>query len=81
VTRPAFAVGVLLSVAAVLLLGEASARIVWPRDVRHHFGEALESRAVYRPDRQLGADYRSYEDFQATTPNAWPSWAPWTPRW
>ena len=64
VTRLAFAAGVLVSLGAILLLGEISARLAWPRDVRAHFGEKGD-RAAYRPDPELGADYRSYEDFRA----------------
>src|SRR5262245_54989454 len=60
-----FTLGLLSSLAAILLIGEAFARLSLPRDIRQHFGDDAVRRGIYRPDPELGADYQSYEDFRA----------------
>jgi hypothetical protein len=57
--------GFLISLAAVLLIGEAYARLSLPQDIRRHFGQGPAQQGIYKPDPVLGADYRSYQDFHA----------------
>jgi hypothetical protein len=63
--RVPFMVGFVAALAAALLIGEAYARLAPPQDVREHFVPGPLQRGIYRPDPDLGADYRSYEDFRA----------------
>ena len=58
-------VGFAVALGAVLLIGEAYARLWPPRDVREHFGQGAPRSGIYRPDAQLGADYRSYDEFRS----------------
>ena len=62
---PAFLLGLLLALAAVLLIGEAYARLSLPQDIRRHFGQGPAQQGIYRPDPEIGADFRSYNDFRA----------------
>ena len=57
-------VGFAVAFGAVFLIGEAYARLWPPRDVREHFGRGVSQPGIYRSDAQLGADYRSFEEFR-----------------
>jgi hypothetical protein len=63
--RVPFIAGFLASLAAVLLIGEAYARFSPPRDIRQQFGQNPTQERLYKPDPELGADFRSYDDFRA----------------
>lgn len=60
-----FIAGVAAALVAVLLVGEAYARLSLPRDIRQQFGQVNSQERIYKPDPELGADFRSYEDFRA----------------
>jgi hypothetical protein len=57
-------VGFAAAFGVVLLIGEAYARLAPPRDVSEHFGQGAAKVGIYRSDPQLGADYRSFEEFR-----------------
>jgi hypothetical protein len=59
-----FCVGLAAAFAIILLIGEAYARLAPPRDVSEHFGQGAARVGIYRSDPQLGADYRSFEEFR-----------------
>ncbi len=59
-----FAAGLLVSVVAVLLIGEAVARLAMPKDIRDQLDPDAKQPRAYRPDPQIGADFRSYDDFR-----------------
>src|SRR5262245_32448159 len=63
--RASFVLGLVSALAAVLLIGEAYARLSLPQDIRRHFGQGPAHNGIYRADPELSADYRSYEDFRA----------------
>jgi len=63
--RLPFAAGLLLALAAVLLIGEAFARLSLPKDIRQQFGQDPTQERIYKPDPELGADYRSFDDYRA----------------
>ena len=48
---------------AVLLIGEAAARIALPKDIRLALGADRGRPPIYKPDPQIGVDFRSFEDF------------------
>jgi len=52
------------SLVAVLLIGEAVARIALPKDIRLAFGADPRQPPIYKPDPQIGVDFRSFEDFR-----------------
>lgn len=54
-----------MSLFTVLLVGEVFARLSLPPDIRQHFGAGPAQAGIYKPDPELGVDYRSYEDFRA----------------
>jgi hypothetical protein len=58
-------VGFAVALGAIFLIGEAYARLWPPRDIREHFGQGTSRAGIYRSDPQLGADYRSYDEFQS----------------
>jgi hypothetical protein len=59
-----FAAGLLASLIAVLLIGEAVARLAMPKDIRDQLEPDATQPRAYRPDPQIGADFRSYDDFR-----------------
>ncbi len=63
-TQPAFIGGFVVALAATLLIGEAFARLSLPRDIRTSLGQGPAEKGIYKPDPQLGVDYRSYDDFR-----------------
>ena len=62
--RLRFLLGLLAGFAGALLLGELITRLRLPEDLQPFLGEASPLTGVYRPDPELGADYRSVEDFR-----------------
>jgi hypothetical protein len=60
-----FVVGLLAGSAAAFLLGELITRLCLPDDLQPFLGEASPLAGVYRPDSEIGVDYRSVEDFRA----------------
>ncbi len=60
-----FAAGFLAAFTVVLAVGEAFARLSLPRDVRRQLWQDQTPERIYKPDPDIGADYRSYEDFRA----------------
>lgn len=59
-----FVTGFLVCAAAVLLIGEALARLAWPQDVRDLLDPGSGNPGAYRSDPQIGADFRSFEEFR-----------------
>jgi hypothetical protein len=59
-----FGVGAVAALSVVLLIGEGYARLAPPKDVRAHFSSGGPKVGIYRPDPQLGADYRSFEELR-----------------
>lgn len=59
-----FYAGVLAGFVIPLLLAEFQARVRPPTDLQQYLGEASSLTGDYRSDPALGADYRSYADFQ-----------------
>jgi len=59
-----FLAGALAGFAVPLLLAECYARVRPPADILQYLGERSPLAGGYRPDAALGADYRSYADFQ-----------------
>jgi hypothetical protein len=57
--------GVLVSLAAVGLLGEAYLRGFPPADLRPYLGDDAPGQDLYRPDGRLGIDYRNFDSFAA----------------
>jgi hypothetical protein len=60
----------LAALLAVLLIGEAVARIALPKDIRIAFGADPRQPPIYKPDPQIGVDYRSFEDFSRNVANS-----------
>lgn len=60
-----FVLGLFAGLAAALLLGESITRLSLPEDLKPFLGEDSPLTGVYRPDPDLGADYRSMDDFRA----------------
>jgi hypothetical protein len=60
-----FVVGLLAGFAGALLLGEIITRLCLPEDLLPFLGEASPLTGVYRPDSEIGVDYRSVEGFRA----------------
>lgn len=60
----AFGVGFVATLGAVLLIGEAYARLAPPKDVGEHIAPSAPKIGMYRPDPELGADYRSFDDLR-----------------
>jgi hypothetical protein len=58
-----FFAGLIAALLAVLLIGEAVARIALPKDIRLAFGADPRQSPIYKPDPQIGVDFRSFEDF------------------
>ena len=56
--------GLLVTLAAVLLIGEALARLALPKDIGAQLEPDARQPRIYRPDPQIGADFRSFEDFR-----------------
>ena len=62
----AFAGGYLAALAAVLLIGEAYARLAPPRDIRRELGQRPpQDERIYRRDPDIGVAFRSYDEFRA----------------
>jgi hypothetical protein len=59
-----FIAGAVASLVAVLLIGEAVARLAMPQDIRDQMAPDAKQPRAYRADPQIGADFRSYEDFR-----------------
>jgi hypothetical protein len=59
-----FAAGLLVTLAAVLLIGEAFARLALPKAVGGQLEPDAQQPRIYRPDPQIGADFRSFDDFR-----------------
>jgi hypothetical protein len=59
------ALGFVAALLAVLVLGEAFARLYLPPDIRRQLGQDPQGLAIYKADPVLGADYHSYPDFHA----------------
>lgn len=55
---------------AVLLIGEAVARIELPKDIRLALGPDPRQPPIYKPDPQIGVDFRSFEDFSRHVGNS-----------
>lgn len=64
-SRCRFCLGLALGFFAAVLLGELLTRLCSPDDLDHFLGDASPSTGIYRPDPELGADYRSLEAFRA----------------
>lgn len=60
-----FGTGFVAALAAVLLIGEAVARFATPTDVRNALQPDARQPRIYKPDPQIGADFKSYEGFRA----------------
>ena len=64
-TRLRFVAGLVIGFALSILLGELITRLRLPDDLQPFLGEVSSLTGVYRPDPDLGADYRSLDDFRA----------------
>ena len=64
-TRLRLLTGLVTGFAVSILLGETITRLRLPDDLQPFLGEASSLTGVYRPDPDLGADYRSLADFRA----------------
>ncbi|HEY4285191.1 MAG TPA: hypothetical protein VGM62_19175 [Chthoniobacterales bacterium] len=62
--RLRFFIGLIAGLAGALLLGELTTRLRPPEDLLLFLGDASPLTGMYRPDPELGADYRSVEDFR-----------------
>jgi hypothetical protein len=59
-----FIAGAIAALLAVLLIGEAIARIALPKDISIALGPDPRQPPIYKPDPQIGVDFRSFEDFR-----------------
>ncbi len=60
-----FLAGVLAGILLPLLMAEMFLRGFPPEDIHEYLGEESPTTGVYCADPEIGADYRSFEDFQA----------------
>lgn len=63
--RPRFVAGLAAGFLLSLLLGEMITRLRSPDDLQPFLGENSSLTGIYRPDPDLGVDYRSLEDFRS----------------
>lgn len=59
-----FAIGLLIGLIAPLALGEAYIRFRPPLDLQSYLGDSSPLTGIYKPDPDLGADYRSIDDYR-----------------
>ena len=62
---PRFFLGLVLGFVGAVLLGEGFTRLSAPDELQPFLGDASSLSGVYRPDPELGADYRSLADFRS----------------
>ncbi len=60
-----FVIGLFVGFACSILLGELITRLRLPDELQPFLGEGSSLTGVYRPDPELGADYRSLDDFRS----------------
>ncbi|QVL32415.1 hypothetical protein KIH39_00410 [Telmatocola sphagniphila] len=57
-------IGFLLGLAVVFSIGELFLQIFPPNDIQIFLGNQASGSGIYKPDRALGADYRSWAEFE-----------------
>ena len=60
-----FFIGLFVGFAGAILLGELITRLRLPDELQPFLGEASSLTGIYRPDPDLGFDYRTLEDFRS----------------